>query len=335
MLGLLCIVSSSTFLRAQTTAPWAPARISIDFDTDWRFKKADFASAALPEFDDTSWRQLNVPHDWSIEGPFAPDQGSGNGYAPGGIGWYRKHFSLDPDGARQSRRDRVRRRLRLLRSLSQRVLRRREALRFFQLPMRSHAVMCKFGGENVIAVRVDHSHFADSRFYTGSGIYRHVRLRVTDPLRIGDRWRLRHHAAVTDAAATSIIETTLLNLSAPKPVDVFPKLRDSSTAAGTSHRADHNRRRIPRAASWVVGSASPSIIPQLWSLESPTLYTLKTSLSRMREPADDLATSFGIRTIRFDPDQGFFLNGKNLKLKGVCIHHDAGCAGRRRAGDGS
>ena len=82
---------------------------AVDFDFDWRFSKGDFATAMMPAFDDAAWRQVNVPHDWSSEGPFSGEHGSGNGYAPGGIGWYRKHFRLDSGGTRQARRHRVRR----------------------------------------------------------------------------------------------------------------------------------------------------------------------------------------------------------------------------------
>ncbi len=157
---------------------------ALDFDFNWRFSKGNFATAMMPGFDDSDWRTVNVPHDWSIEGPFSADYGSGNGFAPGGIGWYRKHFKLD--AADQGKRvvvefDGVYHNSEVWIN-GQFVGRRPYGYSSFHYDLTRHV---RFGdGENVIAVRVDHTTFADSRWYTGSGIYRHVRLCTTDQLHI-------------------------------------------------------------------------------------------------------------------------------------------------------
>ena len=139
----------------------------------------------MPGFDDSAWRTVNVPHDWSVEGPFQAEYASGTGYAPGGVGWYRKHFTVDAahkdklgvidcDGVYHNPEVWIN---------GQFVGRRHCGYSSFQYDLTRHL---RFGDrENVIAVRVDHTKFADSRWYTGSGIYRHVRLHVTDRLHIG------------------------------------------------------------------------------------------------------------------------------------------------------
>ena len=167
------------------TVGYVSTRIYREMDEGWRFSKGDFVTAMSSRFDDQGWAQVELPYDWSSEGPFSAEWGSGNGYAPGGIGWYRNRFRLEPE-------------------LKDKVV----AVEFdgvydrSQVWLNGHLVggrpygyssfeclltpLLKFGSEeNVLAVRVDHSRFADSRWYTGSGIYRHVRLRFTDKLRIG------------------------------------------------------------------------------------------------------------------------------------------------------
>jgi beta-galactosidase len=303
----------------------AMARTHVDLDPDWRFSKGDFATATMPAFDDSSWRTVSLPHDWSIEGPFGPDYGSGNGFAPGGIGWYRKHFTLDEAHKGKA-----------------------VAIEFdgvyccSEVWMNGHFVggrpygyssfecdltpLVKFGqDENVVAVRVDHSRFADSRWYTGSGIYRHVRLQITDKLAIAHWGTYITTPQVTKDSAVVRIETTVNN--AHNQAKTFSLsleiIGPDGKAAGTA------------TASGTAEAASGQILiqqitvnqPVLWSTESPSLYTLKSRVSANSQVVDETATPFGIRTIRFDPDKGFFLNDQSLKLKGVCIHHDAGCLG--------
>jgi beta-galactosidase len=322
-------LAAATFAILVSTAPVpataADSRVTQDFDANWLFSKGDFASAMMPAFDDSTWRQVNVPHDWSIEGPFSADYGSGNGYAPGGIGWYRKHFQLDPaqksrvvtiefDGVYDYSEVWIN---------GQFVGGRPYGFSSFQFDL---TPFVKFGSDdNVIAVRVDHSRFADSRFYTGSGIYRNVRLVITDTLRIAHWGTYVTTPKIKSDSATVRIETMVENGSANKREfslqsdivapggEIVASVATSKSAAGNSAQTLVQEVKILK--------------PQLWSPDSPSLYTLKSHVTSGGAVVDETETPFGIRTATFDADKGFLLNGVSTKLKGVCIHHDAGSLG--------
>jgi beta-galactosidase len=299
------------------------ARTIVDFDFDWSFSTGDFSAAEMAAFDDSAWRRVNVPHDWSIEGPFGSEFSSGNGYVPGGIGWYRKHFKLaeaqrgksvviEFDGVYDNSEVWVNGAF---------VGGRPYGFSSFQCDLTPYL---KFGGaDNVIAVRVDHSRFADSRFYTGSGIYRHVRLRVTDKLHIAHDGVYVTTPEIKNGEATVSIETTVdsgdkKNFSIESEI-----IAPDGKSAGTLTTAKNGGM----GATEVVVQKIKFRDPQLWSLDSPMLYTLKTRVKSGEAVVDEMTTPFGIRTTVFDPDKGFLLNGVAIKLKGVCIHHDAGCLG--------
>ncbi len=281
--------------------------------------------AMQPGFDDSKWRQVNVPHDWSIEGPFSPDNGSGNGYAPGGIGWYRKHFkmqmadqgkivSLELDGVYDNSE---------------------VWLNGFRVGGRPNGflgytcdltALLNFGAtENVLAVRVDHSRSADSRWYTGSGIYRNVRLCVTDPLHLA-HWGTYVTTPKAEADAAIVrVESTVENSSSRNQAYTLHcdvegpdgRVVASTISPGTLDDGQIQTRieelTIPR--------------PQLWSPDSPALYILRSRLSVGTAVIDETTTPFGVRTLEFDPSRGFFLNGVSTKFKGVCIHQDGGSLG--------
>ncbi len=301
------------------------ARTYLDFDANWLFSRGEFANAMTPAFDDSYWRRVNLPHDWSVEGPFSPEGGSGNGYAPGGIGFYRKYFQLDPaykgkivaiefDGVYNNAEVWIN---------GQYIGGRPYGYISFECDLTPYL---KFGpDENILTVRVDHSRFADSRWYTGSGIYRHVRLCVTDKFHIGHWGTFVTTPQVKADWALVNIETTIDNASGEKKpyslelqiVAPDGQIVASRGASGTADVAGHLH----------VVQAATVERPQLWSLESPALYKLISRLKVDGKPVDETSTTFGIRTIRFDPDKGFFLNDKPLKIKGVCLHHDAGSLG--------
>jgi beta-galactosidase len=296
----------------------------VDFDFGWRFKLGDEPTAIHREFDDGKWQTVQLPHDWSIEGPFGPEFASGTGYAPGGVGWYRKRFTLGPeskgrqvavefDGVYQNSQVWIN---------GQLIGGRPYGYSSFELDLTPHL---DFAGENVLAVRVDHAKVADSRWYTGSGIYRHVRLRITDKLAVAPWGTFVTTPEVTTERATVAVETEIENQhNAAHEVTVRLTVRDAKGEQVAVH-----------SGSVTVGadsSAKPQAElvveePALWSVDAPALYTLRTELVDANKVIDSTTTKFGIRTIRFDPDKGFFLNGENLKLKGVCLHHDAGCLG--------
>src|SRR5512140_1439316 len=186
LLTLWLLISSGTGQTAgsDSTSSTPPSRVCLPMDEGWRFSKGDFAAAMAPRFNDEGWQSVDVPHDWSSEGPFTAEYASGNGYAPGGIGWYRKHFQL-PENLRGKvaavEFDGVYDRAEVWIN-GHFVGGRPYGYSSFECTL---SPLLRFGlEENVLAVRVDHSRFADSRWYTGSGIYRHVRLRLTDTLHI-------------------------------------------------------------------------------------------------------------------------------------------------------
>ena len=309
--------------RSGESAP--PARTVVDFDTGWLFSRGDFATASLPAFRDSSWRPVNLPHDWSIEGPFSAEYGSGNGYAPGGLGWYRKHFRLDPGHKGKS----VAAEFDGVYAYAEVWINghfvggRPYGYSSFECRLTPHL---RFGGEeNVLAVRVDHTRYADSRWYTGSGIYRHIRLRITDSLCIplwgtnvttpeigGDYALVRVETAIENGSGRSR-QFTLQSVI----VDADGKVVADLSTAGT---ADADRESVLIQQMRVAA-------PRRWSTESPVLYTVRSRLIADSRTVDEASTPFGIRTFQFDPAKGFSLNGRPLKLKGVCIHHDAGCLG--------
>jgi beta-galactosidase len=279
----------------------------------------------MPAFDDSSWRPVNVPHDWSIAGPFRPDYASGNGFAPGGLGWYRKHFQLEP-----TRPDRV---VTIefdgVYDYSEVWIngvflgQRPDGYASFAYDLTPYL---KFGAEeNVIAVRVDHSRFADSRWYTGSGIYRHVRLCLTAPQHIAHWGTYVTTTEVGASQATVRIETTIEGRAG---AGENLSLQSDLLAPDGRLVASATPSKITGAAAMLVVWQKLKIVrPQLWSLESPARYTLRSRLLCGETVRDETTTAFGIRTARFDPDHGFQLNGRPLKLQGVCLHHDAGCLG--------
>jgi beta-galactosidase len=179
----------------------ANARDFIDFDDGWRFDKGESATAMMPAFDDSGWRQVNLPHDWSIEGPFSADLGSGNGYAPGGIGWYRKHFPVAADATNETvaiEFDGIYNNSEVWIN-GQFVGGRPYGFSSFRVDL---TPFIHFGSsENLIAVRVDHSRSTDSRYYTGSGIYRNVRLVVEDKMRVAHWGIVVTTPRVSDAGA--------------------------------------------------------------------------------------------------------------------------------------
>ena len=301
------------------------SRITQDFDSNWLFSEGDFASAMLPAFDDGGWRPLNVPHDWSSEGPFSADYASGTGFAPGGLGWYRKHFQLDQNQCGQSvtiEFDGVYDHSEIWVN-GQFVGGRPFGFIGFQFDLTRYLKWN--GGDNVLAVRVDHSRFADSRFYTGSGIYRNARLVITDKLRIAhwgvsvttpkiknDSAVIRIETVVENHAADQRNFSLQSDIVAPRG-EIVASLTTTKLAASNSVQTVVQELKVLR--------------PELWSLATPELYTLKSCVKSGDTVVDETETPFGIRTATFNADKGFFLNGVSTKLKGVCIHHDAGSLG--------
>lgn len=310
-------IFKSIFLAAVCSQGAATAQVSFGnstgFNDGWRFTLADSTQFSAPDYADAAWRQLTLPHDWSIEGQISPSLASCTGYLPGGIGWYRKHFNIT-DSLRKHyvyfegiyNRSEV--------YLNGHLLGKRpNGHASFLYDMTPYLK----DGDNVIAVRVDHSRNADSRWYTGSGIYRDVYLVVAPETHIS-QWGVGYELKkLTKKGALVEVDVAIDNPSGRESlkVSVFdPEGRKVATAKATKAK-ENNRIKI----------SIPK--PELWSVESPSLYSLKVDVEKSGQVIDSADVRMGLRTIDFNPNTGFALNGKNMKVKGVCLHHDAGVLG--------
>lgn len=296
-----------------------------NFDDDWRFFKGEVRGGEQAGVADSGWRKVNLPHDWSIEGPYSASNASGTGFLPGGIGVYRKTFQL-PESLRGRKIsvafDGVYRDSDVW--INGRHLGHRPSgYSSFEYDLTPHL---NLGAKpNILAVRVDHSANADSRFYTGSGIYRHVWLTITGPVHVAHWGTYVHTPAVRDADALVTVETNVVNGSqAAAQIKLVTAIQDGT---GREIGTMATEQRLAPGESHGFVQQGTVEKPRLWSLEDPNLYTAVTRVFTDGALADEYRTPFGIRTIRFDPNRGFFLNGKPEKIKGVCIHHDLGALG--------
>lgn len=321
---------------AQSGAADNMPREHASFDFGWRFVRADVPGAEAAAFDDSSWRALDLPHDWSIEGPYdeqAPTRGSG-GYLPTGIAWYRKTFTL-PESAR-----------------GQRV-----AIQFdgvyqhstvwinghelgawpygyssFQHELTPHL---HFGSApNVIAVRVDNSAQPNSRWYSGSGIYRHTWLTITDPLHIAPWGVFVTTPEIAPEHATVVVRTRVINQRlAGERVEIRTRLLGPAAPGAQQASAPAEEPAAARALEIEAGAereietALVVHAPRLWSPQSPALYRAVSEIRRGGKLVDAVETVFGIRRVEFDVDRGLLLNGEHVKLNGMCVHHDGGAVG--------
>jgi beta-galactosidase len=293
------------------------------FNTLWDFHKDDIATGIKGLAAETQWKTIDLPHDWSIEGPFSDEWASATGYLPGGIGWYRKSFTGNNswqgkqvyiyfDGVYKNSEVWIN---------GHYLGKRPNGFIPFQYELSPYL---NLKGKNTIAVKVDHSEFADSRWYTGSGIYRNVYLIVKDPIHIGV-WGVAFSTPKVSAdKATIKVKVNVTNNTATDAnvmvkVNLFNDKAKVITALQKQLRVKAGQQEIEFEQTITK--------PQLWDTETPDLYKLQVSLSSNGKSIDEVAQPVGIRSIRFDKDKGFFLNDKSTKLKGVCIHDDAGALG--------
>lgn len=260
------------------------ARERINFDRNWRFVLADSACMATTSYNDSHWRQLDVPHDWAIEGDFyvGNPSGAGGGALPGGVGWYRKKFDVNSkkdeklflsfDGAYMNSTVFIN---------GQEVGFRPYGYSSFEYDITPYI----HEGENIVAVRVDNSDQPNSRWYSGCGIYRHVWLTKTHAIHI-KQWGVHIH--------NGKVEVDYEN-----PTSEKVKVRNIWSEKGR----------------------------ELWSPDNPKVYKVRTQLLVKGQIVDEVETTTGFRNFRFDAATGFWLNGKNLKINGVCMHHDLGALG--------
>ena len=319
---IILLLLSIVLLKYNFVSGQPSGRETQNFNFDWKFYKGDIANGQDPGLDDSGWRKLDLPHDWSIEGIFDKSYASSTGYLPGGIGWYRKSFSIPAD--EKNRKvfisfDGIYNNSEVW--INGKYLGKRpNGYISFQYDLTPYI---KPGNTNIIAVKVDHSKYADSRWYTGSGIYRDVKLIFTSPLHIKQWGVSTVMKDISVEKATLDIEVSIINESG-KASDV--------TVTNYLLSAADTVKKITKTIS--INGASSEIIsqnmvisgPKLWDIDNPALYSLITVV-KSTDMLDSQITHVGFRNIKFDADKGLFLNGKSIKLKGICMHHDAGTLG--------
>ncbi|MGD0897178.1 MAG: beta-galactosidase GalB [Thermoguttaceae bacterium] len=326
-IGLVCCF----VLLAAAAAPAAEApRQVIPLDQDWRFHLGEVDNGQAPALDDSSWRKLDVPHDWSIEGPFDRQSPSGNGggYLNGGIGWYRKTFAaaaewkdrrvtIEFDGAYMDSDVWLN---------GEHLGRHPYGYTGFAYDLTPHLAA---GGPNTLAVRLCVKQPC-SRWYSGAGIFRHVRLVVTSPVHVAHWGTYVTTPEISKDAATVRVRTRVANQSnrALEAIELRTRILSGDqqvASTGEVEIAMHEDRL--RAGEHVFDRSLSVPSPRCWSLADPYLYTVVSEVIVDGNVVDTYCTPFGIRSFEFTKDKGFFLNGKHVPLNGVCNHHDLGCLG--------
>lgn len=303
----------------------ATARDVRNFDDNWLFTLGDAAAMAQPDYDDSGWRRLNVPHDWAIEGDFYASNPSGasGGALPGGIGWYRKHFQLESndnhskyyiafDGVYMNSTVYVN---------GHEVGTRPYGYSSFEYDITKYL---NTNGKNVIAVRVDNSDQPNSRWYSGCGIYRHVWLTSTSRIHVS-HWGTHVVADANEKSKKGTLTVSVkLNTNGTKGekisvrntvIDPQGKICAQKTSSVITEDGKTVTQRLSVANR------------KLWSIETPYIYKVETEVLSGGKVIDTYTTHTGFRYFKFDASTGFWLNGKNMKINGVCNHHDLGCLG--------
>ncbi len=301
-------------------------RCTQNFNKGWKFYLGDVENANNPDFDDSGWRDLKLPHDWSIEGEFSSDHPAtpGGGALPGGIGWYRKSFSLPAaDSARLVfiEFDGIYENSEVW--INGNYLGKRpygySSFRYELTPYLNDGQKA-----NIIAVKVDNSHQPNSRWYSGSGIYRNVWLVKTSQIFVEHWGTFVTTPEVSEKSAIVNIKTTIGNRTGD------PKSLSLKTIILNEKGKQVAEKTDDIAVADPVMEIEQQIVlknPQLWSDTNPNLYTAVTRIFSGKKLCDDYKTPFGIRYFEFHPEKGFLLNGNPVKIRGVCDHHDLGCLG--------
>ncbi len=304
----------------------SPIRVHEIFNNGWKFHLGDQVGAHDPAFNDLTWENLNLPHDWSITEPYIPNNPGGHGtsFMIGGIGWYRKTFFIPHefsgkrveitfDGVYQNSTVWIN---------GHKLGTRPFGYITFKYDLTPYLIP---GGENIIAVRVDNSHQPNSRWYSGSGIYRNVWLTATSPAYI-DPWGLFITTPETSRETSLVrVETTIKNETAQNVnYNLVARIITPSgkEVASVSTPVSINQNNMAQLVQEIRVDN-----PMLWSVATPELYTLHLEIQEGNKVIDDYSSRFGIRYFSFDNQRGFLLNDEQVKIKGVCIHHDLGALG--------
>jgi beta-galactosidase len=329
----------STPGHAEKASPPQP-RITALFDHDWKFHLGDATDAEKAGFDDTSWRTLDLPHDWSIEGvpnvdptkqgamegPFDKNSpaGAGGAYLNGGVGWYRKTFKL-PDSAKNQHQTLL---------FDGAYQNSHVWINGHDLGVRPYGFVSffyeltpylKFNGEkNVVAVRLQVDQ-PGCRWYSGAGIYRHVHLISTSLVHIG-MWGtyVTTPKAAADGAEVHVQTTVKNDNTESSQVKLTTIILDPDSKEVARHDSTET---VAAGQATVFDSSLPLSAASLWSTETPALYHAVNEVRVGDRLTDSTSTPFGIRTIEFTKEKGFFLNGRHVEIQGVCLHHDQGSLG--------
>ncbi len=313
----------------------------LRMDAAWNIKEQD--GMKEKGFDDSKWRKVDLPHDWGVELPMSPDKGSCQGYLPGGVAWYRRHIIIDRSNlfacvAKRSKNGQL-----IIDNYS-RFIYFEGVYNYSEVYLNGHLLgkrpsgfasfmydMTPYleEGDNVVAVRVDHGQEFDSRWYTGSGIYRNVWM-VTAPKVHLAQWGTAYRLTRINAKRAELdvdVETT--DDSRLKIENEKLKIQSEKIEA-VVELMDAEGKVVAKTKT-TIGSQEKKTVkltvknPQRWTLERPYLYTLRTILNT--QYSDSSVVRVGLRTLEFSPDKGFALNGEWMKVKGVCVHDDAGVLG--------
>jgi len=301
------------------------SRLRTRLDDQWKFFLGDPADAQNSDFADDEWRGVTLPHDWSIEGGFDPKapMGGPGGFLPAGVGWYRKHFEVPPNWTGH-----------------------RVSVEFEGIYMNAdvwlngqHLATHPYGytsfnvdltpaikrGDNVLAVRVDNSKQKNSRWYSGSGIYRHVWLTVTGPVHVAPWGVFVSVPQANSDTATIAVETQVVNES-----DLVANLKVDTVLISPSGQQVGQMIRlcsVPSGGSQEVTQQTQLNQPALWTPDSPQISQVVTYLLDGQRVIDKVTTPYGIRTLAWNAQDGLLLNGATIKLNGGCIHSDNGVLG--------
>ncbi|TDN95085.1 uncharacterized protein DUF4982 [Salegentibacter sp. 24] len=306
------------FLLFISSALFAQQKGKSLFNDGWSFHKGDSIVLDSPE-----WKNVDLPHDWSIQETFNSKWASGTGFLPGGIGWYKKEFDLENyndsiqyaiyfDGVYKNSEVWIN---------GHYLGKRPNGFIPFQYDLTPYLN----AEENVILVKADHTDYADSRYYTGSGIYRNVYFLTQDPIHFAQWGVFFQTPKVNEELAQSIVSVEVKNKTSKKvksTIEILLKNISGSVVA----KEQRNLMLRPGKENYMEFDLEISN-PELWSPNSPNLYDMEVRITKEGQLADYWKEKVGFRDFRFDADKGFFLNGENMLIKGVCIHHDAGALG--------
>lgn len=295
----------------------------VDFNKGWKFSLGDQPTWSTADFNDKTWRTLDLPHDWSIEGKFDKDHPAtvGGGALPGGTGWYRKQFqvpasakgkyiAIDFDGVYRNSEVWIN---------GHYLGKRPNGYIAFRYELSKYL---RYGGLNTIAVKVDNAKQPNSRWYSGSGIYRDVKLLTLNPVHVAQWGSYVTTPEVTDHMAKVQVALRVNAASKRQAAVIKTTVLDANKKVITT-----STQQVQLGSGQSINTTLVIKNPTRWSVENPYLYTVQSQVLVKGRELDRYHTPLGIRTFSFDQNRGFTLNGKEMKIRGVCMHHDLGALG--------